>query len=334
MSRKKSTIRDVALLAGVSHQTVSRVINNYEGVNPETRQKVEHAIAELQYRPNAIARYMAKGNTCTFACIAPNLTDYAFSSLIDGAESFARENGYFLISASAPDANSFATLIEQLIDSGRTEGLLVINPYADDRHLHIPTDVPTVFMGARPRSQGYASVALNDVKGGYLATRHLLSLGHRKIGLITGPKGEDCSHDRLIGYQQALSEENIPFDPTLVYTGDWSESGGQEAIKHFNAIGVSYTALFAENDRMAIGAITQLKHQNSSVPDDISIIGFDDMPLTSFYDPPLTTIHQDIPYIGKEAVRLLIQAKNTPTMKAQHLLFDPELIIRGSTKHV
>ena len=178
MDAKRPTIRDVAQLAGVSHQTVSRVINGYAKINPETRKKVETAIGELDYHPSAIARSMSYGGTHTFACISPNLIDYTFASMIEGAETYARDHGYYLISATAPDADSFCKLIDQLIQSRRTDGLLVINPYADNRYLSLPEDVPVVLMGARPRTKGLASVALDDIQGGYLATRHLLSLGH------------------------------------------------------------------------------------------------------------------------------------------------------------
>ncbi|MDP3449767.1 MAG: LacI family DNA-binding transcriptional regulator, partial [Anaerolineaceae bacterium] len=187
MTSKRPTIRDVAQLAGVSHQTVSRVINQYDRINPETRKKVDDAIEVLGYHPSAIARSMSYGGTRTFACISPNLTDYTFASMIEGAETYAREHGYFLISATAPDASSFQNLVEQLVQSRRTEGLLVINPYADKRYLYLPKDVPVVLLGARPRTKGLASVALDDKQGGYLATKHLLSLGHKQIALISGP---------------------------------------------------------------------------------------------------------------------------------------------------
>lgn len=331
MARSNPTIRDVARLASVSHQTVSRVINSKGGVLPETQKRVEEAIAELGFRPNAIARYMAKGNTRTFACISPNLTDYTFSSLIDGAETYARKHGYFLISASAPDSDSFSVLVEQLINSRRAEGLLVINPYADNRCTFLPTDVPVVLMGARPRSKGLTSVALDDKQGGYLATQHLISLGHKRIALITGPLEEDCTQDRLSGYQRALVESNLIFDSNLLYSGDWSASSGQVAIDHFKKHGVQFSAIFVQNDRMAVGAINQLQKSGLNVPNDVSIVGFDDMPLASYFDPPLTTIRQDILTIGKEAVRLLLQEKENPSDNHQQLLFLPELVIRNST---
>lgn len=334
MTTKRPTIRDVAQLAGVSHQTVSRVINQYERISPETRKKVLAAIEKLGYHPSAIARSMSYGGTRTFACISPNLTDYTFASMIEGAETYARSHGYFLISATAPDPSSFQNLVEQLVQSRRTEGLLVINPYADKRYVHLPKDVPVVLMGARPRTKGLASVALNDTQGGYLATKHLLSLGHKQIALISGPLEEDCVQDRINGYKKALDEAGLPFEKSLIYSGDWSATSGQAGVENFVNQGINFTAIFAQNDRMATGAIHFMQKIGWQIPEDVSIVGFDDMPLASYFNPSITTIRQDIPAIGQNAARLIIDLKENPNDKIQQLLFSPELVIRNSTSKV
>jgi len=334
MNTKRPTIRDVAKLAGVSHQTVSRVINGYEKVSPETRLKVEATIEKLGYHPSAIARSMTYGGTRTFACISPNLTDYTFASMIEGAETYAREHGYFLISATAPDAESFHNLVVQLVQSRRTEGLLVINPYADKRYLSLPEDVPVVLMGARPRSKGLASVALDDVQGGYLATKHLLSLGHKFIGVISGPLEEDCVQDRITGVKKALDEAGLPFDNSLMYSGDWSATSGQTGVEYFLAQDKKVSAIFALNDRMAVGAIHFLQKNEKEIPKDVSVIGFDDMPLASYFNPSITTIRQDIPTLGINAARMLISINENPKEEVKQLLFTPELVIRNSTSEV
>jgi LacI family transcriptional regulator len=213
LPRSRVTIRDVAAHAGVSHQTVSRVINKTERVNPETRAKVEAAIAKLGYRPNAVARSMARGRTCMVGCISPNLTDFTFASIIEGAESEARKQDYFLVSSSAADEDTFSELIEQMVGSGRVEGLMVINPYADGRHTLIPKNFPTVFVGAHPREEDVSSISLDDIKAAQIATNHLIDIGHRRIGMVTGPLVEDCSQDRYIGYQNALESAGITFYP-------------------------------------------------------------------------------------------------------------------------
>jgi DNA-binding LacI/PurR family transcriptional regulator len=331
MTSKRPTIRDVAQFAGVSHQTVSRVINQYERINPDTRKKVEDAIEALGYHPSAIARSMSYGGTRTFACISPNLTDFTFASMIEGAETYAREQGYFLISATAPDASSFQTLVEQLVQSRRTEGLLVINPYADKRYLYLPKDVPVVLMGARPRTKGLASVALDDKQGGYLATKHLLSLGHTQIALFSGPLEEDCVQDRINGYKKALDEAGLAFEKDLILSGDWSATSGQACIENLLERGIKFSAIFAQNDRMATGAIHFLQKIGWQIPEDVSIVGFDDMPLSSYFNPSITTIRQDIPILGSNAVRLLINNKEKPGEEIQQLLYTPELVIRDST---
>ena len=329
--RTHVTIRDVASNAGVSHQTVSRVINESERVSPETRARVLSAIDELGYRPNEIARIMARGRTHTLACLSPNLTDYTFASIIEGAEIEARQHGYFLLSASAPDEDTFALLVEQLIERRRTDGLMVINPYTDQRFRHVPKDVRMVYLGAQPRDEQVDSVSLDDEGAGHCATQHLLHLGHRRIVSITGPVCEDCSQDRQNGYLQALRQAGITPDPNLVVEGDWSATSGYTAVRSLLEHRVAFSAIFAQNDRMAVGAIRALREANLCVPQDVSIIGFDDMPLASYFDPPLTTMRQDTFRLGRQAAGLLLNAVENPTLETQRLLLPAELVMRNST---
>ncbi len=238
--RTHVTIRDVASRAGVSHQTVSRVINQNERVSPETRDKVMAAIHELGYSPNAIARDMAKGSTRTFACISPNLTDYTFASIIEGAETEARQHGYFLISASAPDEVTFQRLVEQLISSRRTEGLMVINPYADQRYQHCPPAFPPSSSAPDPSSETLDSVSLDDQGAAALAVQHLLALGHRRIALISGPAAEDCTQDRQLAYLKTLESYAVSPDPRLIVEGDWSATSGFAAIDRLCSGGIPF----------------------------------------------------------------------------------------------
>lgn len=331
MPRTQPTIRDVAKLAKVSHQTVSRVINQSVEVTPETRAKVEAAITKLGYRPNAIARSMAHGRTHTLACLSPNLTDFTFASIIEGAETEARQHGYYLLSSSAPDEATFAALVEELVPHRRTDGLLVINPYADERHTRLPKNFPTVFVGARPRDEQVDSVALDDEGAAHAATRHLLQLGHRQIALISGPLAEDCTQDRITGYHAALREAGVESDQRLMREGDWSASSGYQAIRDLAQAKCLPTAVFAQNDRMAMGAMRAARDLGLSVPEQLAVIGIDDMPLASYFDPPLTTMRQDMFGIGREAARLLIRALGQPEAPRQHLRLPAELIVRRST---
>ena len=331
MTPNRPTIRDVARQAGVSHQTVSRVINGSEDVLPETRAIVEAAIEELGYRPSAIARSMARGLTHTLAIISPNLTDYTFASVIEGAEVEARQHDYFVLSSSASDPQAFRGLVDELVGHRRVDGLIVINPYADERYQLMPKDFPVVFVGARSHDENVCSISLDDDKVAYEATQHLISLGHKRIALVTGPMEEDCSQDRLAGFQRALNEAGIPFEQSLMFEGDWSATSGSEALADFVKKGNLPTAVFAQNDRMAMGVMRAARDANLKVPDQLSVIGVDDMPLSSYFDPPLTTMRQDMPLIGQEAIRKLIDIIQNKTVEQTVLKLPAQLVVRQST---
>jgi DNA-binding LacI/PurR family transcriptional regulator len=331
MPKSRPTIRDVARQAGVSHQTVSRVINGRDDVLPETRAHVEAAIEKLGYLPNAIARSMARGQTHTLACISPNLTDYTFASVIEGAETEARQNGYFMLSSSATDPDAFRELLDELIGHRRVDGLIVINPYSDERYKYIPRNFPVVFVGARSHGENISSVCLDDEKVAYEATRHLISLGHKIIAMVTGPMEEDCCQDRTDGFRRALQEADLDFDETMIVEGDWTATSGQDALLSFVELGRVPTAIFAQNDRMALGVLRAARDVNLKIPSQLAVIGVDDMPLSSYFDPPLTTMQQDMPRIGQKAIRILldiIQNKNTETREVR---LPASLIVRQST---
>ncbi len=333
MTKSRPTIRDVAREAGVSHQTVSRVINGSADVLPETRQLVEEVIKSLGYRPNAIARSMARGLTHTIACISPNVTDYTFASIIEGAENEARQQGYFLLSSSSADSDTFRELVDELVGHRRVDGLIVINPYTDDRFEHIPTDFPLVFVGARSQDRNICSVSLDDEKVAFEATRHLLSLGHRQIALVTGPLEEVCSQDRVEGYKRALRDAGIDVQPSLIVEGDWSATSGQEAMAALGKLDERPTAIFAQNDRMAMGVLHAARDLGIEVPSQLAVIGVDDMPLASYFDPPLTTMKQDMHRIGQEAIRMLLDIIQKENTSPQQLKLSADLVVRKSTSY-
>jgi DNA-binding LacI/PurR family transcriptional regulator len=330
--RSRLTIRDVARQAGVSHQTVSRVINGDPLVTPETRAKVETAITALGYQPNAIARSLAAGRTHMLACLAPNLTDYTFARIIEGAEAECRQHGYFLISSSAPDEAAFAALINELVPSRRSEGLMVINPYIDQRTQHLPDNIPTVFIGGHPRpGHDVAAITLDDCGAARSAVEHLIGLGHQRIAMITGPVVEDCTQDRIAGYHASLKKARLKADPALIVEGDWSASSAHKAALALMTSKQPPTAIFAQNDRMALGALRAARDLGLRVPEQLSVIGLDDMPLASYFDPPLTTMRQDMFAIGRTAAQLLVQAVEEPQAKQPQLRQPAELVIRQST---
>jgi DNA-binding LacI/PurR family transcriptional regulator len=331
MTHSRPTIRDVALQAGVSHQTVSRVINASADVLPETRAKVETAIRALGFRPSAIARSMAQGRTHTLACIAPNLTDYTLSSIIEGAEFEARQHGYFLVSSSAADPDAFRELVDELVGHQRIDGLIVINPYIDKRYQSIPINFPVVFVGARSHDESICSVSLDDEKAAYDATKHLIELGHTQLAMITGPMEEDCSRDRSDGFMRALKEAGLPVDLSMIIEGNWTATSGQDALISLAELGRLPSAIFAQNDRMALGVLHTARDMGLLVPEQIAVIGVDDMPLASYFDPPLTTMHQDMPRIGREATGMLIRAIDKSAETCTQVKLSAQIIMRQST---
>lgn len=332
VTSNRPTLRDVAARAGVSHQTVSRVINGDVRVSTETRQKVQTAIDALGYRPNAIARSMARGRSNTLACLSPNLTDYTFASIIEAAEAEARQHGLFLLSTSAPDEKSFGALLDQLVAGRRVDGLLVINPYIDGRYTRLIANFPCVFIGAQAHENTHSSISLNDENAALQAVQHLLGLGHQRIALITGPHSEECVQDRNTGYQLALRQAGLALDSALSLEGDWSASSGYEATMHLSRLSPPPTAIFAQNDRMALGALRAARDLGWRVPEQLAVVGIDDMPLASYFDPPLTTMRQNMAAIGREATRLLLQAIDYPSLPSRQVRLPAELIIRRSTQ--
>lgn len=329
MKTLRPTLRDVAQHAKVSYQTVSRVINQDERVAPETRARVEASIQKLHYQPNALARSMVQGRTYTLACLAPNLTDYTFASIIEGAESAARELGYLLFASSAATPEIFAHTLEVFVQGRQIEGLLVINPFTDERAGYLPKNVPLVLVGGR--KSGVSAVMLDDKGAARSAVTHLLQLGHQRIGMVTGPAAEDCVKERMVGYRAALIQAQLPLNSQWVVHGDWSASSGYRALQQLLALDPRPTAIFAQNDRMALGVLRAARDAGLLVPEQLAVIGLDDMPLASYFDPPLTTMRQDMQLIGQTAARLLIEAIAEPRAAPQTVYLPATLVPRRST---
>ncbi len=337
MSEKsRVTLHDVADLAGVSHQTVSRVVNNSDRVRPETRKLVEAAILELGYRPNSIARSMVRGTTRTLGCISPNLTDPVFAEIIQSAQSEAQRQGYFLLIGSARSVEGVKPLIDELL-ARCVDGLIVLNARDDERYkllLPLIQDIPIIYVKNSPNGENVSSVHCDDILGGYLATKHLLDLGHQKIATIIGPENEQCTGERLEGYQAALSELGLSPTGDLILQGDWSSQSGNQAMTRLLREPEFCSAVFAQNDRMAAGAIRALREAGYNVPGDYSIVGYDNVPLASLIDPPLTTIEQPLEYFGQQATKILINSVLKGDLEPVKICAKPRLIIRDSSARV
>lgn len=332
INKKSITIADVAQKAGVSKQTVSRVINDKPDVAPQTRAHIKEIINSLGYAPDPIARSM-KGQTHTIGCITPNLMDVNFSSIVQAAQIEAHKHGYFVLIGSALSEYEVPPLLNEMM-SRRVDGLLMINPRDDNRYRHllplIEADTPIVYIKNTPVDEPVSAICLDDETGGFIATEYLLSLGHQKIVTILGPENEECTQDRLTGYLRALHIAGIQDDHRLIVLGDWSAKSGKIAIGKLLDYPVPFTAIFAQNDQMALGAMQAIKHAGLIIPQEISIIGFDDLPLSTFFDPPLTTVRQPIALFGEVAVQRLIDVINKTGTEPHVVRLDPELIVRDS----
>jgi len=331
--KPRPTIKDVAALAQVSRQTVSRVINNKPEVSPATRARVSAIIEQLQYRPNAAARSMVSGRSCMLGCISPNFSDSTFANIIESALQEARRMGYYLLTGSAPTPDDARLLLDEML-LRQVDGLLVLNARTDYRYRHltplIEQGLALVYVGSTSGGEKVSYVRCDDLDGGRQATRHLIDLGHTAIATITGPRDEECVQDRLDGYLQAMAEAGLERDSLPAVTGDWSAESGYEATRKLLNVGRPITAIFAQNDLMAIGAIRALREAGYQVPADISVIGFDDIPLISFIDPPLTTIRQPMEELGRRAAQLLVQRIDSPDRPPEQALIRAQLIERAS----
>jgi LacI family transcriptional regulator len=248
MARDKHiTIADVAQKAGVSKQTVSRVINDKPDVAPHTRERIKAIIKSMGYSPDPIARSM-KGSTHTLGCITPNLSDYIFSSIVQAAQTEARNTGFLIFTGSASSEIDVLPLLSEMMGR-RVDGFLVINPHNDHRYRHflplIEAKVPIVYIKNSPKDEPVSAVCLDDFCGGLIATQYLVSLGHTSIVTILGPENEECTRDRLAGYQKALSDAALHFDQRLILQGDWTAESGKSAVKKLLDYHVNFTAIFA-----------------------------------------------------------------------------------------
>ncbi len=329
----RPTIKDVAKRAGVSYQTVSRVINNSQRVHPKTRTLVEKAIKELGYRPSSIARSMVHGKTFTIGCISPNLTDFVFAKIIDSAQVEARRLGFILLTASIENERGLNYLLEEMLER-RVDGLIIINPREINsiRHLNpvLKNNIPIVIIKDKAGNLPISSVTCDGFSGAITATEYLLSLGHTAIATITGPMNDSDARDRLEGYQKSQQEAGINNQSSLIAHGDWTERSGQRAAKSLLDSGKPFTAIFVQNDRMALGAIHACNNAGRRVPEDISIIGFDDAPFAAYLIPPLTTMHQPMGKLGQHAARVIGAAIQTPASNPQQIELMPKLIERKS----
>jgi DNA-binding LacI/PurR family transcriptional regulator len=328
--RRASVMSDVGRLAGVSHQTVSRVINGSRHVRPETRERVLAAMRDLDYRPNPVARALVTGRSNTLGVVTFDTTLYGPASTLCGIERAAHETGYFIIVASlkALDRSSLVDAIDRLALHG-VDGILVIAPYQEgaDALVDAPRDIPIVAVEAGP-ADALPLVAVDQFAGAVSATRHLLDLGHETVWHIAGPRDFLEARQRLDGWRSALEFAGAQAPAPL--EGDWSAHAGYDLGRRLSR-DPAVTAMFVANDQMALGVLRAMHEAGRELPEEVSIVGFDDIPEAPYFTPPLTTIRQDFDDMGSRGVRLLLRAMERPDPPPSGSTVRPELIVRAST---
>jgi LacI family transcriptional regulator len=331
---KRVTMKDVAELAGVSTTTVSHVINKTRHVDESTRESVEFAMKELRYQPNYVARSLRSGETKTIGLIVPDASNLFFAEIARRIEDLGYQEGYSVIlgnSDNDPDkqTNYINTLLAKQVD-----GVIFISSggEAEDLELLSANNIPIV-VADRDVPLSLADVVLLDnEKAGYEATRYLINLGHKCIACITGPSELSPSMSRVEGYKKALREVNIPYFEELIAVGDFRIKGGEIAMGSLLQQSCKPTAVFALNDMMAIGAMTAIRKAGLRIPDDISVIGFDDIELASAVTPTITTMAQPLDELSKNAIDLLIeQIRGENREGNSRIILSAHLIEREST---
>jgi DNA-binding LacI/PurR family transcriptional regulator len=326
---RQASLTDVAEVAGVSHMTVSRVINGTGPVRPETRARVEAAIRELDYRPNSAARTLATGKSETLGVVALDSTLFGPASMLYGIEHAAREAGYAITISSVgrPQPQSISDAVENLRRQA-VEGILVIAPHVSAGHALevVPRDVALVAVGAAD-SAPVPVVTVDQFDGARRATEHLLALGHETVWHVAGPSDWLEARARERGWLETLLAHDLQVPPVM--RGDWSPRSGYEAGQRLVAMG-DVTAVFVANDQMALGLLRAFAEAGVAVPRDVHVVGFDDVPEAAYYSPPLTTVRQDFIEVGRQAFELLLLRLREEARGARQLI-TPELIVREST---
>lgn len=327
------TIFDVARLAGVSHQTVSRVLNDHPNVRDATRARVREAVVQLRYRPNVAARVMVTRRSRNLGLVTTGSPDYGPSSTVLGFAGAARHAGYSVTISTAVDAEpaSLRASVDLLLGQ-QVEAIVLVA--SSVRILNgiagIGFDTPVIAV----ESSGVGPlpcVSINQYAGAQLATEHLISLGHREIIHLAGPADQMDATERLRGWRDTMAEHGLVARAPL--EGDWSPASGYRLGGQAAESSHAFTAIFSANDQMALGCLHALRDRGLIVPQDVSVIGFDDIPEAEHFTPPLTTMRQDFHQLGEDIMALVL-ATLSSAERAQPTRHIPELVVRDSTRPV
>jgi LacI family transcriptional regulator len=327
-----ASIKEVALKAGVSVATVSRVINGTGPVAQETRLRIQDAIDKLRYVPHGAARSLITNQTDTVGVLLPDLHGEFFSEVIRGIDLAARRNAYHvLVSGFHSDRSEIEAVLRAM--RGRVDGLIVLSPDVDAQTLqrNLPETLPVVLLNTPVDGTTFDSIQIDNYGGAYAMVRHLAGLGHRRIALIRGPKENVDAQERLRGYHDALAVDGMETSPQLEIEGDFSEDSGYRAGRHLLKLKPRPTAVFATNDSMAIGCLFALREAGVRVPEDVALAGFDDIPIARYLTPSLSSVHVPISELGMRAMERLLHAVDTKNEQERRQETVPTtLVVRGS----
>lgn len=331
-----ATMKDVALQANVSTATVSRALMNPEKVSQATRNRVEQAALEVGYLPQMQGRNMKRNESRTILVIVPDICDPFFSEVIRGIEVTAAAQGYLVLIGDCAHQNQQEKTFIDLIITKQIDGMLLLGsrlPF--DASIEEQRNLPPIVMANEFAPElGLPTVHIDNLTAAFDAVNYLHELGHQRIGCIAGPEEMPLCHYRLQGYVQALRRSGITVDPHYIARGNFTYEAGASALEQLLALPKPPTAVFCHSDIMALGALSWAKRQGLKVPEDLSIIGFDNISLAEFCDPPLTTVSQPRFDIGREAMLLLLNQLSGQFVDSGSRLLDCELIVRGSTSKI
>lgn len=323
------TILDIAARAGVSMSTVSRVLNKTVPVARPKCEAVLRAVQALGYRPNIVAQELARGRSMAVGVLPQGIWNPFYSRLLKGVVQGLRGTAYHPVFASGEQPVEEEQAFEMLLATRVEAMILMGGQIPDERLVRLAQRVPIVAISRSVRGLEHRCVRVENAEGGYKATRHLIDLGHSRIVHITGLSWHPDSIARREGYERALSEAGLPFDPALVVEGDWEEQSGLTAVERLLATGVRFTAIFCGNDQIAFGAALALFRRGLQVGRDVSVVGFDDQPSAAFSCPPLTTIRQPAVEMGMAAANAIVEELRGRSFVQP--VFRPELVLRAST---
>lgn len=327
-----STIKDVAALAGISYTTVSHVLNKTRPVSEEVRLKVEAAIVALDYVPSAVARSLKAKSTLTIGLLIPNGVNPYFAELARGIEDYCERNGFCVILCNSDDNPDKQRSYLRLLLEKRVDGLIVSSVGSDADMTQGLAAVRTPMVVVDRGLDGVTAdlVRIDHELGGYLATTHLIELGHRHIACICGPAQTSVAQMRLAGFHRAMRDAQLSVPEEWIVESDFTSPGGYEAAVQL-LDGQRPTAIFAGNDMIGIGVLRAAAERNIRVPSDLSLIGFDDIQMSRYVYPALTTVGQSILQLGEMAAELLLRRIATPALAVEHRIVGPNIVLREST---